>query len=664
MEEKYQILLRFNAHYQTESVEVVGDFTGWQKNKIPLEKSGDGNIWKTYTELPSGEYAYHFLVDGSKSHLDPYNPILIKKDRHSYSYLIVGQAQMKNDAYHSLQDIDIFTSDTVYIKASVNKTKYSQVQLIILIHDVPQAVPGFLIYNNQVYSHYIFKFQNAFSIDNCLYYFELEKKTGGSMYFGTNGVVESEWEVASFEYKHRSIPPLQSPEWVKKSLFYQIFPDRFFNGNKKTDPENALSPDNLPSSDSYYGGDLDGIIQKIDYLKKLHINALYLNPIFEAPSPHKYDTADYKKIDPHFGTLEVFHKLIKALEENYMNLILDGVFNHTGTQFFAFKDLEKNGASSRYKDWYIVKNFPLIEKGKPNYECWWGFPSLPKLNMQNPEVKSYILEIAGNWLKRGASGWRLDIPNEIDHSFWKEFRSAVKSINPEAFLAGEIWQNGSQWLKGDEFDSVVNYRFRDACVEFFARKKMSAENFVIELGRQLFDYPMQANFVMLNLLSSHDTPRFYSIVEKDINRLKLAVAFQFTFLGIPMIYYGEENGMEGGHDPDNRRFMEWNEEKWDKDVLNFYKTMIRIRMDNHVLSDGDIRFFFSQESVIGFERFNHFDKLTIFINNSEKNIQIDLTQFLGNGDFVDISKDHPLKRKKVFTLYSNEFVILRKVKDR
>lgn len=664
MEDKYQVLLRFNAHYRTESVEVVGDFTGWQENTIHLEKTGDGNIWKTYMELPSGEYAYHFVIDGNCRHLDPYNPHKIQREGRSYSKLIVGQAQKKTDAFHCSGDIDVCSSDTIYLSLRVIKDDFRTARLIIMVNDSPQSVPGFLLYNDIIYSHYKFKFQNSNMIESCFYYFELVRKDGNTVYFGNNGIVGLEWEVESYEYKINNSPSLVAPEWVKKAVFYQIFPDRFYNGNKNSDPPSVSNPGVLPDSGTYYGGDFEGIIEKIDHLKTLDISALYFNPVFEAKSPHKYDTGDYRKIDPHFGTMEVFDKLKDILSINSMRFILDGVFNHTGTGFFAFKDIEKNGLSSIYKNWYFIKKMPLIENGKPNYDCWWNFPSLPKLNVHNSEVKAYIFETARYWILKGASGWRLDVPNEIDHSFWKDFRQYIKSVDPEAFITGEIWHDGSPWLKGDEFDSVLNYRFRDACVEFFARKKMSSENFIIEIGRQLDDYPMNSNFTLLNLLSSHDTPRFYTLALKNINRVKLAVAFQFTYLGVPMIYYGEEIGMEGGQDPDNRRAMEWDNSKWNMEIYEFYLNMIRLRHENRVLSDGDIRFFYGENGIIGFERFSPEDKLTIIINNSDSNFQIDLTSILGNGDFIDISKNHLLKRKKVFTLYTNDFVILRKIKER
>jgi len=664
MKDSYQILLRCNAHYNTKSIEVVGDFTEWQRGKLYLENRDGDNIWKTYVELPSGQYAYYFLIDGKEYQLDSYNPLRVKKEDNVYSLIVVGNARLNKDAIHSEKDIDIYSEDTIYLKATLNKNKFRSAKLIVLIHDLPNSVDGYVCYEDEIYAHYIFKFQNRFLKEEYYYYFELTTQDNELRYLGANGITETEWEVESFSSLPSRNRSLSTPTWPKEAIFYQIFPDRFYNGNKENDPPKISKPDTPPLPDSFYGGDLEGVIKKLGYLRGLGINAIYFTPIFESPSPHKYNISNYKKIDPHLGNMEIFQKMRKALKDRSINFILDGVFNHTGTDFWAFQDIVKNGSKSRYLDWYFIKKFPLIENDKPNYECWWNFPSLPKLNTQNPEVKAHIFDVAAYWLQKGASGWRLDVPNEIDHSFWKEFRKHIKSINPEAFLVGEIWQSGLPWLNGEEFDSVMNYRFRDACIEFFARRNCSAEDFVKEIGKQILDYPMQANFVMLNLLSSHDTPRFYTLCRKNVSRVKLAVAFQFTFIGSPMIYYGEEIGMEGEKDPDNRRYMIWNESLWNHELLDTYKSLIKIRKENSVLANGDIRFVYAKDGIIGYQRFSKTSKLLVFINNSDESIQVDITKYMGNGDFIDICKDHPLKRKKVFTLYANDFVILRKIKDR
>lgn len=658
--EKFRVFFRLNTHYHNKSVEVVGDFNGWQPGKNVLTDDDGDNVWDGCAELPSGRYEYKFLVDGNDYRTDPNNSLKANRDGMENSVLLVGEARLSSDAIHTGDDIDIFCGNTVYIKARFNRKKFGSAKLILTEKDRPVTVTGTLLYTDEVYSSYYFRFSRDSDVESFLYYFELGGVSGaGVSYFGGKGIVAAEWEVAGFEFTRGGRKCFHTPDWVKDAVFYQIFPDRFFNANKKTDPPGTVKENSLPTFHSFYGGDLEGVIEKTGHLKKLGINAVYFNPIFEAPSVHKYDTSDYRKIDPQFGTDAVYKKMTAAFAKAGIRFILDGVFNHTGDSFWAFRDIAKNGEKSKYKDWYFIRKFPLVENGKPNYDSWWGFASLPKINTDQPDVRKHLLETASDWIKKGASGWRLDVPNEIDHPFWKEFRKTVKTANPDAVIMGEIWQDGSDWLKGDEFDSVMNYRFREACLDFFGKGKCHAEDFVKEIGEIYFRYPVQANFAMLNLLSSHDTARFFSVIKKDLQRMKLAVAFQFTFPGAPCIYYGEEVGMEGGRDPDNRRFMVWSPGKQNKGLFAFYRRMVRIRRDNEPLRRGDLRFIYAKGRTVGFERFTPGGKkLAVFINNSEKNSTVDMEAYFTGRDFTDIVSGQPLKRKKSCTVPAFGFVIL------
>ncbi len=663
MEAKYRVSFKIPAHYNTRSVDIIGDFNSWKEEKLSLEDDDGDNIWWGETKLPSGIYHYQVLRDGSECYPDPNNP-----DRETFvgretSVLKVGKALLTSPLIHDPQSIDYYCQKCFYLYAAFDLEKFRNIKLLLVSNDVSYSFNSTLLYHDYNYSYHYF---HSLAIDlagqDFLYYFELENMDKSFSYYGKNGLCLSEWEVEQYEAHHPGQASLEVPDWVREAIFYQIFPERFANGDASLNPSPLSSPGDLPQSDSFYGGDIPGIIQRFDHLKKLGVNAIYLNPVFKADTNHKYDTADYEKIDPHFGTKKDFDELLKKVHENGMHLLLDGVFNHTGTSHKAWKDIEKNREKSPYLDWYRVHKFPLIEEGKANYDCWWNFPSLPELNVEdNPEVWEYLLKIARKWIKEGSDGWRLDVPNEVDHSFWKAFRKAVKEIRPDAFILGEIWQDGRPWLQGDEFDSVMNYRFRDAAVEFFAQRKSPVEDLVTQLGRQIKDYPMQANYTMFNLLSSHDTARFYTVAGCDKKRLHLAMAFQFTYLGVPSIYYGEEIGLEGGRDPDNRRMMPWSKKEQDSEILGWYKDLIRIRKENPILSQGNISFFLQKDNILGFSRFDEQDILYILINNSDENTNVDITQYAGNGDFVDISKDYPLKRKKAYTLYANDFAILKKL---
>ena len=275
--------------------------------------------------------------------------------------------------------------------------------------------------------------------------------------------------------------PFVTPEWARHAVFYQIFPDRFANGDPANDPENTQPWGTPPSTHNFMGGDLQGIVDRLDYLAELGIGALYLNPIFQATSNHKYNTFDYLRIDPHFGDLATFHRLIAAAHGRGIRVVLDGVFNHCGRGFYAFHDVMENGGNSPYLRWFQIDRFPInpYDGERPaNYRTWWDFRSLPKFNTGHPPVRRYLLDVARYWIEQGADGWRLDVPNEIaDHDFWREFRAVVKAANPEAYIVGEIWNDATPWLDGTQFDAVMNYLFRDLCRDFFARDTLRADAF-------------------------------------------------------------------------------------------------------------------------------------------------------------------------------------------
>ena len=376
------------------------------------------------------------------------------------------------------------------------------------------------------------------------------------------------------------------PAWVKDAIFYQIFPERFANGDPSNDPPGTEAWGGTPTPRNYFGGDLRGIIQHLEYLSSLGINALYLNPVFVSNSNHKYQTVDYMRIDPQFGDESTFVELINSCHARKIRVILDGVFNHTGVGFFAFADVKKNGASSRYKDWYFFKSLPVGPVNRPNYACWWDYGSLPKLNTANPAVREYLYGVTRHWMALGVDGWRLDVPNEIPHEFWQEWRRLVKSINPDAYIVGEIWEDGSPWLKGEEFDAVMNYRFRSACSDFFAGKKSTASEFDSALAMQRSDYGPEVSMALLNLLGSHDTERFLTICKGDTGAWRLAVLFQMTYVGAPMIYYGDEVGMTGGKDPGCRGTMEWDASRQEKDMLEFVRQAVALRNAHPSLRGG------------------------------------------------------------------------------
>jgi cyclomaltodextrinase len=395
--------------------------------------------------------------------------------------------------------------------------------------------------------------------------------------------------------------PFVTPEWARHAIFYQVFPERFANGDPSNDPENVEPWGTTPTFHNFMGGDLQGIVDHLDYLADLGATALYLNPIFQATSNHKYNTFDYFRIDPHFGDLATFQRLIAAAHERDMRVVLDGVFNHCGRGFYAFNDLLENGAHSPYLKWFHVEHFPLhpYEGDQPSgYKTWWDFRSLPKLNTDHPPTRRYLLDVARYWIAQGADGWRLDVPNEIaDHNFWREFRAVVKAANPEAYIVGEIWHDATPWLDGTQFDAVMNYVFRDLCRDFFARDSIRADAFGAGIDHLLSLYPQAATEVQLNLLGSHDTPRFRTEAGGDIARLRLAILFQLMFPGAPCIYYGDEIGLQGGGDPLCRGCFPWDRDRWEVELLEWTRRCIRLRQDHPALRAGQYRSLLARSTV-------------------------------------------------------------------
>lgn len=420
------------------------------------------------------------------------------------------------------------------------------------------------------------------------------------------------------------------PDWVKDSVFYQIFPERFENGDKSNDPEKIEPWGVKPNFKSFYGGDLQGVMNRLDYLYELGVNAIYFTPIFEAPSNHKYDTKNYFKIDSHFGDKEKLRELVSLCHERGIRVILDAVFNHSGLLFEPFQDVLKNGEESSYKDWFHIKEFPVKTELVHNYHSFSFSPNMPKLNTGNKAVREYLLRAARYWIEEtDIDGWRLDVANEVDHSFWREFRAVVKDAKPDAYIVGEIWQDSMPWLQGDQFDAVMNYPFTDAVLEFFAHRNISAEDFSARLGGLFASYPLQANEAAFNLLDSHDTARLLNMCHENKDRMRLAALFQLTYGGVPCIYYGDEVGMTGGNDPDCRGTMVWEDEKQDREMLGFYRKLISLRRMHPALRVGIFRFIKAEGEVVVYERRLEDEIFYILINNSEVEREIEIEEIGG-----------------------------------
>jgi glycosidase len=528
----------------------------------------------------------------------------------------------------------------------------------------------------------------------------------------------------------------QVPDWAKGVTWYQVFPERFANGDNSNDPEASKvfinekkKPDGWKITEwtgnwfeqsewekklsgnvrdhlyeRRYGGDIQGIIDRLDYLKELGVGAIYLNPVFEAVSLHKYDGSTYHHIDVNFGPEpdddrelieseipddpstwkwteadKLFLKLVDEVHQRGMRIIIDGVFNHTGVQFWAFRNIGKNGERSKYKDWFIVKSFDdtSTSQNEFDYEGWWGIKSLPEFNRSeidlHPGPKQYIFHSTQRWMdpnndgdpSDGIDGWRLDVAREVPLGFWKDWRKLVKSINRESIIIGELWELSPDFISKDgPFDALMNYNFAFAVNDFFIadKKRIQASVFIERLQEVDKTYPAENLQVLQNLIGSHDTERLSSMImnpdrkfdndgsesnqgydpskpRKEIyEKQKLIAAFQMTYPGAPMIYYGDEVGMWGADDPHDRKPMVWKDLKYDEeviakssgfkkgygkykveqnsDLLSFYKKMISIRNENKALKKGEMNFLYSnnEKNTFAFERVFEDEKCIVAFN--------------------------------------------------
>ena len=495
------------------------------------------------------------------------------------------------------------------------------------------------------------------------YYLEIDVEIDGQIqkkYYG-----KSLENGETYEYLYENINKYQItvyeeyevPNWYKEGILYHIFVDRFNNGNR-TKRANSPKPNSFMYGNweddpmyikdnegnivrwDFYGGNLKGIIDKLGYLKKLGVSIIYLSPVFEASSNHKYDTGDYKKIDPMFGDEETFKELIEKAQKKGINIILDGVFSHTGDDskyFNRYNSYDEVGAyqsnDSKYSSWYKFEEYP--EK----YDSWWGIKTLPNVNELAPSYMDYIIRdkdsVLRKWTEMGVKGWRLDVADELPQEFIKTFRKELKDIDKDAILAGEVWEDASnkvsyeqrrEYLLGKELDSVMGYPFRNNIVAFL-KKEITSSQLVNRFMQIKENYPKEAFKSNLNLIGSHDVTRIKTELNEDIDSVKIAVGLQMTFEGVPYVYYGDEAGLCGKTDPDNRRTYPWKNE--DEDMIDYYKDLINIRKKYDTLIHGDTAFINTKnDDIFAFIREIKEEKMVVLINRSEnsQNIKLDFEE--------------------------------------
>lgn len=435
------------------------------------------------------------------------------------------------------------------------------------------------------------------------------------------------------------------PGWVKSSVCYQIFPDRFCRigdtpfkkgafvyENWNDLPEYRKNNDGSISQWDFFGGNFKGIESKLQYLHELGINLIYLNPIFSARSNHRYDTSDYLNVDSTLGTNEDFASLVRKAKSLGIRIILDGVFNHTGCDslYFDINDTHGEGAyhneKSEYRSWYT-----FFEDG--SYECWWGVGDLPAVNETEPSYKDFIItgknSVIRNWFSCGIDGWRLDVADELPDEFLKLFRSECRKVNPESYVVGEVWEDASnkvsydklrEYFTADELDGVMNYPFREGVIAF-EKGEISAKQLAQRLLELSENYPLDNMLSCLTVLGTHDSERILTALSERFDALKRAVALQIVYPGIPCVYYGDEAGVLGGKDPDNRRTYPWGHEN--AELMSWYKKMIDIRKRYSILSGGRAWFGNIGDDVFYIKRFDEKDMFYVFVNRGEAEASTD-----------------------------------------
>ncbi len=447
-----------------------------------------------------------------------------------------------------------------------------------------------LKYEDELYAFYEVKL-NIKDV-RLVYIFELEEK-GKKYYFSEDGLT-NDYNYDECFYNFFQLPYINENdvmpmvEWMPGTVFYQIFVDRFCIGDENKDMSYIdMKWGDKPTPKNHAGGDLRGIIKRLDYIKDLGISGIYLTPIFESESNHKYNIINYKKIDPQFGTTEDLVKLVEEAHKRGIKIVLDAVFNHCSDKMAEFQDVVKNGRDSKFYDWFIIDGDKLDLK-KRNYECFAHCEYMPKLNTAVPSVQEFLLDIATYWIDvADIDGWRLDVADEVSHDFWRQFRKAVKAKKSDAVIIGENWHDAYPALMGDQQDSIMNYAYTKICLDYFAKRRCDEKKTAQHLNSILMRNMEQVNYMMLNLLDSHDTLRFYTEIGKDKKKLETAIARTMFFPGTPCMYYGTEIAMEGGYDPDCRRCFDWDKSHWDMDLMNKVKKLLALKK-NPVLQWGDV----------------------------------------------------------------------------
>ncbi|MFO0837701.1 MAG: alpha-amylase family glycosyl hydrolase [Phycisphaerae bacterium] len=722
---RWRCTFRFHPEKAAKTVNLAGTFNNWDRaGRLMSDADGDG-VWLTEIELPVGEHQYKFVVDGEFWFHDPQNPAKVDDGHQGFNSVIrLGRlaAIKKSPALRGDGKID-----AVGLEHRIELPLYFQplapdralVRYRTLAHDVDHVYVA--VKDGPRMESALAREDDVFALYEARIPVPPPRKNAGKatvyqveytflMQDGNLSVSDSTTYTVNFADSRI----FRTPAWARDAIWYQIMPDRFRNGSTANDPENTrpwtsewFTPSPWETKDGQtfykwfvfrrmYGGDFDGIEQKLGYLRELGVNAIYLNPVFQAESHHKYNATNYIHIDDRLGVAggyaaaaakenlldpkswtwtesdKRFLKFLKTAKSMGFHVIIDGVWNHVGNQHPAFLDVKARGKKSPFSDWFDIKSWEPFEAAG-----WGGFGDLPAFKksptgLASDTLKAHLFAVTRRWMdpngdgdpSDGIDGWRLDVPNEIPLPFWEEWRQVVKSVNPDAYISGEIWDRADQWLDGRHFDAVMNYEFARPALAWIGHRQRKLK--VSELDRRLRElrlaYPEAATYVMQNLVDSHDTDRIASMLlnpDRDYDRMnrvqddnpkydnakpsaevyqrvRLVALMQMTYVGAPMIYYGDEVGMWGADDPTCRKPMLWEDlQPYEKpeencvmpDMLAHYRRLCALRNSHSALRGGDITTLLADDDkdVWAFLRSDASEALIVALNASGVDAEVKLS---------------------------------------
>lgn len=680
-------------------VMLAGTFNDWNVGTTPMRDDDRDGAWEATVMLAPGDYQYKFVADGkwiTDQNADGFAPdgfggqnsVIKVDDRFAAIDVKRGDGKVYLDDIRWSLDYSTVNPLSPTRLVFTGRAHLNDVEKMFVIYregDGPDTSVELLPAGEDPSLAY-FRGEATLRRPESPVRFAFHYLDGGkSVYVTRHGRTEIVPAPESrFVYTPEALPVFAVPEWAQNGVIYQIFCDRFANGDPSNDPtftepmysgRNTLPPggktngeyfhlvtdwsdigglarspyrtDGRPDYYSFYGGDIAGVTEKLPYLKELGVTILYFNPLNVARSNHKYDPCDYNRVDPHFADDATFKKFVAAAHAAGIRIIVDMAFNHTGDCHFAFEDSWKQGPQSRYYNWYEWKRWPPPAGAKPGdesfkaadyYDCWWGFAIHPNLNFDlsrpnnqengirdraqaqaNRDLADYVLSSAKYWIgDLGIDGFRLDVPNEVPFWFWSLFRAAVQQYKPDAYLVGELWGNAAEWIRPDVFDATMNYKFfRDPVQKFLGQGQGTAAGFDRELAPGRWQYPQQAVAAQMNLVDSHDTVRWATILNGNRPRQELAALFAMTYVGAPHIYYGDEVGLEGDKDPDCRRPFPWNYSQDASRVAlrDYYKRAIALRHAHPALRTGSFRSVLTDGMVYGYLREDGSERLLVVLNN-------------------------------------------------